>query len=109
MTPDGPDALLTVGLAHRGLRLAFGCGRHRWAEGTLSGPGADRQARGIPAGQPTPVVCRGGWTGPDVFEADLVLIETPHRIRLTGNGTRLVARWNAPPLTGAALEAQLGS
>ena len=108
VTSDGRDSLLTVDLAPRQLRLSFPCGRERWAEGTLSGPGADRRSRGIPAFQPTPVVCRGGWTAPDVFEADLVLIETPHRIRLQGKGTRLVARWNAPPLTGAALETQIG-
>jgi hypothetical protein len=52
-------------------------------------------------------VARGGWTGPDTFEADLVLIETPHRIRLRGNGTGLASHWNAAPLSGVALESQL--
>jgi hypothetical protein len=44
------------------------------------------------------VVSRGGWTGSNSFEADVVLIETPHRIRLRANGPRLDARWNTVPL-----------
>ena len=67
-------------------------GAGRPLRGTPLGGGSAR--RGVSRGfrraapsEPTPVVCRGGWTGRDTFEADLVLIETPHRIRLRGNGS----------------------
>lgn len=90
VTPDGDDTVVTVALSETA--LTFGCGRSQWTEGSLDG---------------TPVVCRGGWTDPEKFEADLVLIETPHRIRLHASGTRLEATWNAPPLTGAHIELQL--
>jgi len=78
---DGSDHLLTFGRSPR--VLAVPCGRDRWVES---------RARGVP------VVSRGGWTGSDSFEADVVLIETPHRIRLRANGSRLDARWNTVPL-----------
>ncbi|MEP6649134.1 MAG: serine hydrolase [Lapillicoccus sp.] len=106
VTRDGGAHLLRVRLPS--IELAVPCGREHWAEGWLGdGSGVSRGSRGAPPADPTPVVCRGGWTGPDIFEADLVLIETPHRIRLRGNGSRLDARWNAPPLSGAALEGHL--
>ncbi len=117
VSPDQGDYVLTVALpmvlpkvaAPGMLRLSVPCGRERWAEGTLSRPEtADQAALGGSGPSPTPVVCRGGWTAPDVFEADLVLVETPHRIRLRGSGTRMVASWNAPPLTGGRLESQVG-
>lgn len=108
VTPDALNWVITIDSAPQSLHLTLVCARDRWAEGTLPGPGADRRAGGIPSPGPTPVVCRGGWTGPGTFEADVVLIETPHRIRLRGNGTHLTARWNAPPLTGSRLETQVG-
>jgi CubicO group peptidase (beta-lactamase class C family) len=103
---DGADHLLTLSLPK--VELAFPCGRDRWAEGLLGqGSGISRGARGAAPAGPTPVVCRGGWTAPDTFEADLALIETPHRIRMRGSGSRLEAEWNAPPLSSPALEAHL--
>jgi hypothetical protein len=90
VTRDGADHRL--GLTLGSTELSVPCGGHHWAEGQLGA---------------APVVCRGGWTGPDTFEADLLLIETPHRIRLRGNGSRLQAKWNARPLSGAALETHL--
>ena len=102
---DGADHRL--GLTLGSTELAVPCGRHHWAEGRFAAGGVSRGYRGRPRAEPTPVVCRGGWTGPATFEADLVLIETPHRIHLRGNGSRLEARWNTPPLSGAALEAHL--
>ncbi|MEO7234816.1 MAG: serine hydrolase [Lapillicoccus sp.] len=115
VAPDSAGFLVTIDLAGDAAdrtdrtRVSVPCGRDRWAEGRLSGPGTDRAARGVPSADPTPVVCRGGWTGPETFVADLVLIETPHRIRLRGNGSTLEAAWNAPPLTGARLERHLPS
>ncbi|MDQ2782164.1 MAG: beta-lactamase family protein [Actinomycetota bacterium] len=90
VTPDGDNTVVTMALSET--TLTFGCGRSQWTEGSLDG---------------TPVVCRGGWTDPETFEADLVLIETPHRIRLHASGIRLDAAWNTPPLTGPRIESQL--
>ena len=113
VAPDPAGFLVSIDLAVDGggrTRVTVPCGRDHWAEGSLSGRGTHhRAARGVPSAEPTPVVCRGGWTGPQTFEADLVLIETPHRIRLRGNGSALDAVWNAPPLAGARLERHLPS
>jgi CubicO group peptidase (beta-lactamase class C family) len=103
---DGANHRLTLTL--RRVEVEFPCGRESWVEGLLGeGSGVSRGARGAAASAPTPVVCRGGWTGSETFDADLVLIETPHRMRLHGKGSRLVAWWNSPPLSSAALEAHL--
>ena len=90
MAPEGGGYLLTIALPRT--TVAVPCGRDHWAA---------TEVRGLP------VVARGGWTGPHTFEADLVLIETPHRIRLRGKGSRLQAAWNAPPLSSSSLEAHL--
>ena len=106
VTRDGSDHLLRLRLPSA--ELAVVCGHDRWTEGLLGqASGVSRGSRGAPPVGPTPVVCRGGWIGPDTFEADLVLIETPHRIRMRGNGSRLEASWNAPPLSGASLDVHL--
>jgi hypothetical protein len=84
---DGSDYLLTFGRSPR--ELIAQCGRGQWLES---------RPRGVP------VVSQGGWTEPSTFEADMVLIETPHRIRLRGNGSRLDARWNTAPLFDPALD-----
>ncbi len=111
VTPDGADSLLEITLPD-GVVLSVPCGRDHWAEGALgAAAGMSRGAQGMPPMTPTPVVCRGGWTSADTFEADLVLIETPHRIRLLGKGVAnspiLESAWNTVPLTGARLEAHL--
>jgi CubicO group peptidase (beta-lactamase class C family) len=107
VTADGEDSVVSVQLPGReGAPLAFVCGRDRWVDGGLTGPEEDPAVREPAATRRTPVVCRGGWTGA-TFEADLVLIETPHRIRLRGTDGRLSATWNAPPLTGHRIETQL--
>lgn len=57
-----------------------------------------------------PVVAAGAWQG-DTFVADLYVITTPHRVRLSldaGAGTA-TATWNAVPLTGPSLELHLRS
>lgn len=83
----GSDYLLTFGRVPRKLAVPFG--RDRWVESCPQG---------------VPVVARGGLVDPDTFEADLVLIETPHRIRLQGNGSRLDTQWNTLPLFGPVLD-----
>lgn len=105
VSPEGPSYLLA--LRTFDAELAVPCGRSRWAETRLTSGGSGHRSRGTFPTEPVPVLCRGGWTGPDTFEADLVLIETPHRIRLRGNGSRLQAQWNAPPLSGAPLAVHL--
>ncbi|MCU1536831.1 MAG: hypothetical protein JWP82_1182, partial [Humibacillus sp.] len=106
VTTDGDDALLDLVLGETTLQVR--CGRDHWAEGVLgTGPGRSRGARGLPPGRPTPVVCRGGWTTADTFEADLVLVETPHRLRLTATGSSLRSAWSTVPLGGSRLEAHL--
>lgn len=87
VSSDGSDYLLTFGRAST--ELVVPCGREQWVESC---------PRGVP------VVSRGGWTGPSTFEADVVLIETPHRIRLSGKGTRLDAPWNTVPLFDPVLD-----
>jgi CubicO group peptidase (beta-lactamase class C family) len=55
-----------------------------------------------------PVVAAGAWQG-DTFVADLYVITSPHRVRLTldaGAGTAK-ATWNALPLTTSSLELHL--
>ncbi|MEP6799993.1 MAG: serine hydrolase [Lapillicoccus sp.] len=106
----GGGSTLTLTLGDH--RLVVPCGRDTWVEGRLGeglgeGLGQSRGSRGMPPARPTPVVCRGGWTTAETFEADLVLIESPHRIRLLGKAGQLEAAWNAVPLGGARLEAHV--
>ncbi|GAB3411093.1 serine hydrolase domain-containing protein [Flindersiella endophytica] len=57
-----------------------------------------------------PLVATGAWQG-NTFVADLYVITTPHRVRLTldaDTGTA-EATWNVPPLTGPSLELHLRS
>ncbi|WBQ03244.1 serine hydrolase domain-containing protein [Kribbella sp. CA-293567] len=57
-----------------------------------------------------PVVASGAWQG-DLFVAELYVITTPHRVRLTvdsGAGTA-IATWTTVPLTGPSLELHLRS
>ena len=113
---DGWELAITSGDSQ--WRLA--AGRTSWVESSLgppvgppsgapSGPvsGPVSGPRGQVHRDPTPVVARGGWTSTDTFEADLVLIELPHRIRLSCRDGRALATWNAVPLAGARLEAHL--
>ncbi|MFB7946388.1 serine hydrolase domain-containing protein [Kitasatospora phosalacinea] len=57
-----------------------------------------------------PVVATGAWQD-DRFLADLYVITTPHRVRLTVDPAtgRATARWSTPPLTGPRLELHLRS
>jgi CubicO group peptidase (beta-lactamase class C family) len=106
VTSVGNDHRLVFELATGQLDLR--CGRSRWVEQLLAGAtGSARDVGGGLVSHPQPVVVRGGWTSADTFEADLVLIETPHRIRMRCNGSRLTAEWNAPPLMGTRIEAHL--
>lgn len=49
-----------------------------------------------------PVVAAGAWQG-DSFVADLFVITSPHRVRLTVDGGMATATWSTVPLTGPNL------
>lgn len=92
---------VTVEPANSGWHLQLGptikitVGHHEWRESS-------------PLGRP--IVATGAWQG-DTFIADLYVITTPHRVRLTldaGTGTA-VATWSTVPLTGPNLELHLRS
>ncbi len=100
---DGDSAwTVSIGMGERS--MTFGCGHDSWLETVLAPVRGvtDRDAGSDPDGG-TAVLARGGWTTPDTFEADLVPIELPHRIRLSCTGGRATARWNFVPLGGARL------
>jgi len=89
-------------------RLTLACGHTSWVESAIES--ADSRPAGLRGRQrraPTPVVARGAWTTADTFEADVVLIELPHRIRLSCKDGRARATWNAVPLGDSRLEAHL--
>jgi CubicO group peptidase (beta-lactamase class C family) len=97
--PDGTTVTVDPGaggwLLRLGSSLTIGAGHGEWRESA-------------PLGRP--VVAAGAWQG-STFVADLHVITTPHRVRLTvdaGTGTA-VATWSTVPLTGPSLELHLRS
>ncbi len=66
---DGPGHVL--GLERLGRWLEVRVGEGEWLESVLEAEG-----------QSLPVVASGGWTQEDVFEAEVLVIETPHRFRV---------------------------
>ena len=80
---DGEDWRLT--LVEGEQRFSSIVGNGRWV--CDDGPGV-------------PIAVSGGWTDPDTFRADVLFIETPHRLHLTasvGSGT-FAAAWAITPL-----------
>ena len=63
-----------------------------WVESALVGGGAT-----------LPVVASGGWVDEDVFRAEVISIETPHRFRVEARLRSGDAdlTWRMVPLTGA--------
>lgn len=94
LTPrrDGTDWLLDLQLESGSTTVPAGDGH--WAAGTID------------AGAPGQVAVRSsaGLTD-EGFVADLIVINTPHRVRLVGDPAsgRLRAAWNVTPLAGADL------
>lgn len=86
--PDGDGWLLRLG---SGLDVEVGHGR--WRESA-------------PLGRP--VVARGAWQG-RAYVADVVVITTPHRVRveIDADAGTAVATWNVVPLTGPSLSLHL--
>jgi hypothetical protein len=52
-----------------------------------------------------PVACLGGWESPEILHADLIFLETPHRLAISCSIASKVfeARWVARPLGGPSL------
>ncbi|MEV6025847.1 serine hydrolase domain-containing protein [Streptomyces sp. NPDC052036] len=91
---SGPDGGWTVTLVEGDDRLVLSVPRSGWAvdEGRV------------------PTAVTGGWTDPDTLRLDVVFLETPHRLTVTGTldadnpgaGT-FTARWRTAPLHGSPL------
>jgi CubicO group peptidase (beta-lactamase class C family) len=89
VTREGDGHVL--GLERRGEWLSVRVESGSWAESALVGGGAT-----------LPVVASGGWVEEDVFRAEVIAIETPHRFRVearlrTGDAD---LTWRMAPLTG---------
>jgi len=57
------------------------------------------------AGDPVPVAASGGWTGDGTFRAEVIFLETPHRLDLVldpSAGTAAVT-WRRVPLGSTRL------
>jgi CubicO group peptidase (beta-lactamase class C family) len=83
-------------LADAGNSLTFPAGSGTWAVSTP----ADRH------GHPVPVAASGGWDPAGTLRAEVIFLETPHRLEITGTlpartGT---ARWLTPPLGHRTLD-----
>lgn len=89
VTRDGAEHVL--GLERQGEWLRIPVGRGAWREGQLAAGGAT-----------LPVVASGGWVDEDVFRAEVIAIESPHRFlveaRVRSGDADLL--WRMVPLTG---------
>ncbi len=90
VTRDGSGHVL--GLARRGEWLRVPVASGVWVESALVGGGAT-----------LPVVSSGGWVDEDVFRAEVIAIETPHRFRVEARlrGGDADLTWRMVPLTGS--------
>ncbi|MEU9737150.1 serine hydrolase domain-containing protein [Streptomyces sp. NPDC048002] len=59
-----------------------------------------RQGGWSVAEEPVPTAVSGGWTDADTLEAEVIFLETPHRLALTGSRAdrTLETRWRTEPL-----------
>ena len=59
----------------------------------------------IGGGDPLPVAAVGGWADPATLHAELVLLETPHRLQVRAHlpSATFEARWVTSPLHGGPL------
>jgi hypothetical protein len=92
----GPGGGLTIGLHEPGNALTLPVGAGSWA---VSEP-ADRQ------GDTIPVAASGGWLDDRTLRAEVIFLETPHRMDITcalPDRTALAA-WRLPPLGGDSLQ-----
>ena len=92
--PDGPGWRLV--LEDAGERHVVPLGAGRWVV-------TERPTRG--GGDPLPVAAVGGWADPVTLRAELVFLETPHRLRVEAHlpSATFEARWMTSPLHGGPL------
>jgi CubicO group peptidase (beta-lactamase class C family) len=98
--PDGTPVVLDP--VDGGWRLRLGSG----PEPVTVEVGHGEWRESSPLGRP--VVAAGAWPG-DTFVADLIVITTPHRVRLVIDAGKALATWNTVPLTGPDLMLHLRS
>jgi CubicO group peptidase (beta-lactamase class C family) len=84
-----------LSLIEPGNALAFPVGAGAW---TVSAP-VDRNGGTIP------VAASGGWTDEGTLRAEVIFLETPHRMDITCSlpGRTATAAWRLPPLGGTKL------
>lgn len=85
---------LTEQSQHGGIEHRVDVGERDWVESRLTWPAA---------GLSLPVLARGGWVDADLFEADVLVIETPHRfrVRVERQAATVTLRWRYTPLNGS--------
>jgi CubicO group peptidase (beta-lactamase class C family) len=86
---DGADHVLGLNRDGEWLYLPVAVGQ--WRESELVG-----------AGGTLPVVASGGWVDEDTYQAEVIVIETPHRFRVEARmrGADADLVWRMVPLTG---------
>jgi CubicO group peptidase (beta-lactamase class C family) len=94
VTPRAGGGQITLSEARNALTLPVGTGT--WA---VAEP-ADRHGNIIP------VAASGGWLDDQTLRADVIFLETPHRIEVTCSlpGRTAQAVWRLPPLTPSKLK-----
>jgi CubicO group peptidase (beta-lactamase class C family) len=97
-----PGTSVVIDPVDDGWRVDFNTGQSAFS--VAVGRGTWRES--APLGRP--VVAAGGWRG-DAFVADIYVITSPSRVRLTVAGPRAEATWNIAPLTSPDLVRQLRS
>jgi CubicO group peptidase (beta-lactamase class C family) len=90
---DSPGWTLTVDAAED--RLLIGCGDGQWR----------RTAAPVRNGGVLAVEAQGRWSDPETFTAELVFVQTPHRmtVTFTPRTGRSSARWRSLPLGSPSL------
>jgi CubicO group peptidase (beta-lactamase class C family) len=85
-----------IRLSEPGNSLAFPVGAGTWA---VSAPADDH-------GDTIPVAASGGWLDGNTLRAEIIFLETPHRMDLTCSlaGRRAEAVWRHPPLFESKLQ-----
>lgn len=93
VTREGPG--WRVSLEEAGGQLAMSLGHDAWV--VTEGP--------VPSGGTLPLACAGGWEGSSRLRAEVIFLETPHRLVLTCElGDRSFrAEWATAPLHAPAL------
>ncbi len=116
----GPTFTVTTGAGQRGIRPAVSLvtvlgGPDGWeltlseAANAITFPvGTGTWAVSAPAdgrGDPIPVAASAGWPDGDTLRAEIIFLETPHRMDLTCSlaGRRAEAAWRQPPLAPSKL------